>query len=444
MLISTFQVDVTPPIGSALESGYVKSAVKIVDPLSARGIIVFTDDKPVVLCAVDWVCIRNESHDWWRDAIAEAANTSRDRVTVHTTHPHDTPSTDQSVVRFMKREGVVLEGEEGPNIKFEKDAHSLEFEKVAVERVVQAIRQSLNSKQAVSHISMGKAKVEKFASNRRILGKDGKVKHIRYSCCKDAHVRAMDEGLIDPFVRSIGFWNKEQPLASLTWYASHPQSFYCRGAVSYDTIGLARGLREATLPDAAHIHFCGAGGNIAAGKYNDGAPRNRFKLAERLALGMEKAWDNSAKIPVCSENVDWKTTSVALPLAPYIANNMDLLKSRMNDESLPITERVYAAKQLAYAELILAGRTFDISCLKFGPVNLLHLPGELFVEYQLAAQNMFPDKMLCLAAYGDCGPAYIGTKESYEQGGYECEPRVTRVAPEVEDILLNAMRELLK
>jgi hypothetical protein len=206
---------------------------------------------------------------------------------------------------------------------------------------------------------------------------------------------------------------------------------------------LARGLREATLPGVAHIHFCGAGGNIAAGKYNDGSPVNRFKLAERLTLGMGNAWDNSIKIPVCSDNVEWKTKSIALPLAPYIANNIELLKSRMNDESVLITERVYAAKQLAYAELMLSGRKFDISCLKLGPVNLLHLPGELFVEYQLAAQNMCPDEMVCLAAYGDCGPAYIGTKASYKQGGYECEPRVTRVAPETEDILLEAIRQLL-
>jgi len=38
-----------------------------------------------------------------------------------------------------------------------------------------------------------------------------------------------------------------------------------------------------------HVHFDGAGGNIGAGKYNDGAHENRQVLADRMAAGMERA-----------------------------------------------------------------------------------------------------------------------------------------------------------
>ena len=48
-----------------------------------------------------------------------------------------------------------------------------------------------------------------------------------------------------------------------------------------------------------------------------------------------------------------------------------------------------------------------------------------------------------LAAYGDYGMGYIGTTIAYSQGGYETGP-VSRVAPEVEDVLMRGMRELLK
>ena len=48
-----------------------------------------------------------------------------------------------------------------------------------------------------------------------------------------------------------------------------------------------------------------------------------------------------------------------------------------------------------------------------------------------------------MAAYGDYGPGYIGTAVAYTQGGYEVGP-VSRVAPEVEDVLTGGMRELLK
>ena len=70
------------------------------------------------------------------------------------------------------------------------------------------------------------------------------------------------------------------------------------------------------------------------------------------------------------------------------------------------------------------------------------MPGELFVEYQLAAQKMRPDDFVSMAAYGDWGPGYIGTKIAYSQGGYET-GWVSRVAPEVEDVLMPAIRDLL-
>jgi hypothetical protein len=40
----------------------------------------------------------------------------------------------------------------------------------------------------------------------------------------------------------------------------------------------------------------------------------------------------------------------------------------------------------------------------------LHLPGELFVEYELAAQAMRPDRFVAVAGYGDYTPGYIGTE----------------------------------
>ena len=63
------------------------------------------------------------------------------------------------------------------------------------------------------------------------------------------------------------------------------------------------------------------------------------------------------------------------------------------------------------------------------------------MEYQLAAARMLPDGFVAMAAYGDYGPSYIGTREAYPQGGYEI--GASRTAPEVEDALLAAMRTLL-
>jgi hypothetical protein len=71
------------------------------------------------------------------------------------------------------------------------------------------------------------------------------------------------------------------------------------------------------------------------------------------------------------------------------------------------------------------------------------MPGELFVEYQLAAKKMRPDDFVVMAAYGDYGPGYIGTEIAYSQGGYETSERASRVAPEVEGVLMEGLKKLL-
>ena len=69
--VGVFETDVTPPIGSPVAYAITRS---IVDPLSARGMVIFIDDqKPVVLCAVDWIGISNEGHEVWEKKLAEAA-----------------------------------------------------------------------------------------------------------------------------------------------------------------------------------------------------------------------------------------------------------------------------------------------------------------------------------------------------------------------------------
>ena len=90
-----------------------------------------------------------------------------------------------------------------------------------------------------------------------------------------------------------------------------------------------------------------------------------------------------------------------------------------------------------------AGGTIPLGCLRIGSAHVLHMPAELFIEYQIAAQQMRPDDFIAMVAYGDNAPSYIGTEIAYTQGGYEVGDHVSRVSPAVEKILLAAMRGLL-
>ena len=53
--IAPFQADVTPPLGAPLCDALVPPAKEIVDRLSARGVVLLSSEKPIVLVALDWV-----------------------------------------------------------------------------------------------------------------------------------------------------------------------------------------------------------------------------------------------------------------------------------------------------------------------------------------------------------------------------------------------------
>jgi hypothetical protein len=251
----------------------------------------------------------------------------------------------------------------------------------------------------------------------------------------------MPVGTIDPVLKMISFWADDKPLAVLTYYATHPQSYYRTGLANPDFPGMARNQRQADT-GVPHIHFTGAGGNVGAGKWNDGAPANRQVLADRVAAGMRRAWEDTRKTAISAEDVDWSVVPVTLPVASHLDETK--LRKTLDDAAADVPRRWAAAENLVWLKRCQAGDPIGVSCLKVGTARVLHLPGELFVEYQLAAQKLRPDLFVAMAAYGDCGPGYIGTEVAYGQGGYETSPGASLVAPSAEAVLMGALRKLLE
>src|SRR5260221_6466268 len=98
--LATFDVDATPPIGSWMAYDPVTNKWDL--GLRARGVVLLGAGEPIVLCAVDWIGIANEGHDAFRDALALAVGTSRQRVAVHCLHQHDAPDCDFSAEHILK------------------------------------------------------------------------------------------------------------------------------------------------------------------------------------------------------------------------------------------------------------------------------------------------------------------------------------------------------
>jgi hypothetical protein len=422
--LATFTADVTPPIGHSLCGGWIMEARAVDDPLFAHGVVLLGMGEPVVLCAVDWCGIRNEAHQAFREALGKATHTPAANVAVQCVHPHNAPFADTGAERLIQ--------------KAPKPATSLDlkFFERAVGKVAEAAKAALAKTTSMTHYGIGRAKVEKVASNRRIIGPDGKSKATRYSATKDAKVRDEPEGTIDPWLRTLSFWNGDRPLTALYYYATHPMSYYGDGRVSSDFCGLAREKRR-TETKVFQVYFTGCAGNVTAGKYNDGSKENRPVLRDRIADGMAAAWKATKRQALTGWQ--WRVEPVTLPPRKEPSFGVEESKKALENANEKPVRRNNAAFQLAWLKR--RDRPIDFTCLDLGGALVLHLPGEPFIEYQLKAQKLRPDVFVCVAGYGDDGPGYIPTDRAFLEGGYE--PTVALAAPS-EGLMVKAMAKLLK
>ena len=426
-VLAPFSVNVTVPIGHSMMGGLWKSK-SIADPLYAKGVVLLGGEKPVVLVSVDWCEIRNESFDQWREALAKAAGTTRERVLVSAIHQHEAPVTDLEAQRMLERRG--LKG----------SICDLPFHEQAVSRVAVALKKSLQQPKTFTHVGLGQAKVVKIASNRRYVLPDGKISFGRGSASgRNVLAANAPEGTIDPWLKTISFWNGDQALASLSTYAVHPMSYYRTGEVSADFPGMARDKRQEETPGCLQIYFSGASGNVTAGKYNTGERKNRAVLATRLHKAMVEAWKNTRRMPV--KQISFRNAKLSLKPRDHVGFRTKDFEAKLVKDANP-WHQCLAAMGLSWRQRCERGQPVDVPVLDLGIAQMLLLPGETYVEYQLAAQKMRPDSFVCAAGYGEGGTGYIPTEKHWEEKdgnlGDWC-----WVHPGAEKRMLRAIREAL-
>lgn len=402
--LATFHFDVTPPLGHSLCGGWIKPVEGVTDNLQAIGFVLLGAGKPIVIVAVDWTGILNEAHVQWRTALANAAGTTPDRVAVQCVHQHNAPFACLGAEKIVMAEGDL------PHIV------EVDYFNDCLKRGAAAVRDSLGTAQAVTHVGQGEAKVDRVASNRRIYRDTyGIIKAMRGSSCKDPKLRAMTEGIIDPMLKTVAFYNDDKKIAACHYYATHPMSYYGDGLVSSDFVGIARKQHQAEEPHCHHIYFTGAAGNISAGKYNDGSHPVRKVLAKRIYDGIAAAGKNIKKKPLT--DVAWRTVEM-LPTARDLLI-ADELQARISNKSNSTVNRNRPSYMLSWLQRLEQKTPILLSALSLGDISLLHLPAESFIEYQLRAQTLAPNRFVATAAYGDGGPWYIPIAQEYANGGYE-------------------------
>ncbi len=402
--VAPFVADITPPIGEPICGGLCRPTESIEHPLLAKGVVFRDGGDTYVLCVMDLAGLCMEAHDLAKQRIAASAGTAPSRVAVHAVHQHTANTLDLDSQRLIENAEAVRTITTGRY-----------FDQVVC-ATAGAVRDAMGKLRQATHVGTSRVKVDRVASSRRLVQPDGSIR-TRGSSASDPELRALPDGLIDPWLRTVSFHDGDDPLVYLHYYAMHPQSFYGDGRVTYDVPGIARERLESQT-GVVQVYFTGCGGNIGMGKYNDGSREARGPLADRLFRAMAQSVNQTERHPVGP--IHWRTARVEFPLRMDDAFSADACRRVLENEDASIGARIKAANILAWIDRGPQGRTIELTCLAMDPIRILHLPGETFVEYQLWAQKMCQGKFTVVAGYGDCAMWYVCTDQAYrDRGGYE-------------------------
>jgi hypothetical protein len=358
-----------------------------------------------------------------RDALSRGAGIPAERVAIHCVHQHDAPLLDFEIEQLL---GV------GTFPRAWWDG--------LLETAGQAAREATGRAAEVTEVGHAEARLRGCASNRRILGADGRVRGMRWSRCQDPELVAEPVGVIDPMLRTVAFRGPGgRLLGSMSFYATHPQVSSGRGIYSADAPGEAIRLVTERAGGGAHAFFTGAGGNVTAGKHTSltDLEGNLSRCGGILGDGIVRSlagmrWEEA-------EDMAWQSQSFPFPAAECKRAS---LRAELADPSVAPARKRIAAPVLGAMEYV-GSTPYRLSMLSLGSASIIFMAGEPFVEYQLFAQSLVPERFLAVAA--NCGDdfLYLPTAAAFPQGGYEVD-FFRWCTPEIQERLEGALRSLLR
>ncbi|WP_166831521.1 hypothetical protein [Thalassoroseus pseudoceratinae] len=424
--IASFETDVSPPLNERVGVGFQPTYQSLEHPLKAKGIVLKQGGVSYVVCSIDYTGLCGTSYDLFRDRIADGAGTTSDFVMLSAVHQHTAPTLDIDAVSLL----------------YDKNSEQLasirNFEETTAKKIQDCVSEATKDFHVVSHVGSSKALVREVASTRRLRQPDGSIK-VRLSSTTDPVLQNAPEGKIDPWLRTIAFYSDERILACLHYYACHPQSFYGDGRITWDVPGIAR-ERLQKESGVFQVYFNGCGGDIAMGKYNDGTREARERLAQRLYAGMVSSVSQLEK--QAAGDLEWRTSPLKFPLRSEPAFSVKYQRKILDSPTATFSRKLKAAMLLAWIDRTRNRREpLQACCLSLGTIHLVHLPGEVFAEYQLYAQQLPKNQFVAVAAYGECGMWYIGPDRIYQDiGGYE---QTWSFSGPMESQLKKALRQIL-
>jgi neutral ceramidase len=425
-------VDVTPAAGTHLGGtwGTLRAAETITERLHARALVFQQGDRKLCIIQPDLEIIVEPYTSRIREAVSAGCGIAPDAIMVHLPQPHSTPPV-----------GNFLIDRDFPHIppehEYLRGAQSAYCD-YAVGKMIEAAILAHENLQPVQ-IAAGSAARDDLAFNRRGVLRDGTVGMPWLYSQRDKPLGATEyrclEGPMDPEVGVFCVRNRDMDMvAMLLHYTCHPVNVFARvlHTVSPDWPGAwAEEMQARFGTGCVPLVLNGCCGNINPWPafQADFTPDHR-RMGRELAETSRKVIETLRFSDTAV--LDWKVRHLKLPLKQADPADREAAERLLTAHPAPqwqadnpkqVTWEWMDAAMLMSVELERerTGGTcdYEIQVLRVGDVAFVGLPGEPFVEAQLAIKIGSPTYPTYVAHGTTDYAGYIAPLASYARGGHE-------------------------
>lgn len=454
-------VDISPPEGTHLAgsgAGDHRPTRAVLDPLYAKTIVFEAGGRRVCLVILDLTIVTGEYTDRIRAAICEQTGIERDAIMVQATQTHSAPS----LGYFMLDPDFPLEtSEETEYLRGAERAYGDRAAAAAVEAVVEAA-----GRLQPVRIGLGRGVSGDLAFNRRGIRRDGTIVMPRPQGRERQPFGISEvcylEGPIDPEVGVCCVQDMNgRPLAFLMHYTCHPVNAYGNRetflVASADWPGAWAGeMQRALGPDVVPLVVNGCCGNINPWHPfdSDFQPDHRrmgrglSSLSERIVRNMK--FEGEAVL-------DTRIEKIGLPFREIPDERLREVDAILTGHPNPPREadgqvdpRWFRAASTRSVELCRQRDgefSYEIQAFRIGDLGIVGLPGEPFVEGQLALKLNSPASYLFPAHLTTHYVGYLPTREAYPRGGHEANEDATywaKLAPGCLETVIERARGMVQ
>jgi hypothetical protein len=313
-------------------------------------------------------------------------------------------------------------------------------------------------------VASGSAVLDGVAFNRRAICRDGRISMPWfYSSLQQplgpTHIRYM-EGPIDPEVGVMCLRHDDLTLgAALLHYTCHPVNVFAQpgNAVSADWPGAWSGTVQSRLAmDTSPLVLNGCCGNI-----NPWPPFEPDFHPDHRRMGRALAGRAEAVVRQLpfrpATDLAWRAKKVPLELKPADPDRVAAAQSMLEAHPGPLWSQErpgtidpewFRAASVMSVELMRRrgpALDYEIQALRLGDTAIVALPGEPFVEGQLAIKLASPAAQTFVVHAATEYVGYLPTREAHRRGGHEVDFSYwAKLCPEALDTVVEEAGALLR